>query len=1224
MLTWGLYGASALAAGAAIALLVALRAGIGRTQRVTLGLLVAFVAATIAAALPWQLLGGHFWCNDKFSASADLAGNDLLEEIGDRVAALRWRPCFGRSVEVTVEPTSLDAIPEADATAQLIATATKANTAVSIVAGGKKTSGRLHLEHESGAVLDNPVVLPGQYIAEHGDLLSLVLNGGSGPMLCRLNGNLGEATSPTPELGLDELLGDMASRLGAQENGDDSQTVIHIRCRTESDPRNHWRHQYINVGESTTVVIAGTQSSISSNNSNLLHYLALDPLGDDPSLVPPSAFDLAPTVKREGTTVSRNPKLKDASLIILDRVDSRQTIEEVFREKRPGVPVVIVAPRPSALPEAYGLPSPNTAGFEVWDRRPRLTFVQDDGWASGAPGMDKLPTIPCFGDEDRCRAAASADTAEFGKAYQIDEAEAHRQFYASFGNDWSRIVTGDAQLNLDDADLRDLSAAAYRVLPLRSDLKGSMSDRARIEGATVDSMMALANAERRVARGETEAAQRRVGWENELQVLMTHFINASPCRRTPNRQQAPHDSTAWTTWVFVADAYACTLSHLYGDSLGASEGVSTRRLFHPPNLNMDAAALASRSVLSQDAQLDDYKAIDSGNLGDLLRPNTRLQSKVDQREVAGTSLFSLRIDDRFTTEIDAPTRFSALEQPKDTRNALAGTTYSTASADELRPARRVTSFGTFIDASPVLVLASSPFLRDAADESLNNASPLDVVPLVDGESLTWAGAVPDSKHPLLGAKLIRQFHRATRAAVRQSGYIARVSLEPDGDLRFSLVADPSATLAAVELKGTTPPIRAILVGADATAGTLEYAVAASDLAKVIPEGTCKQTTLDLPEAEDPPKIWACAPDVGRTSPRTTALEQLSRVAQFTGGCSPENASTCESSAPRPLHLHDLGIRLAVLAVFGLLGQRAARRLWTEVQASGHRLERSDASRRFDSPAALVSSRGDWDQDATTWQRVGSFGGYRPLQPGDRVSATVLTDLILMQAGRAVIPRVTQRIRPGAPPVCVVVNTQGTMRSGPNARRKLETAAMLAELVCSQAWTRGSVASVYVLRGDQAEEIIERTSVSPGAGAVMAAILDLPTNPTAKTPDPAVVRLEDVGSAVFVSDMQLEHPTQVARWATDLESRDIRVAGIMVTSPVEQTMVEGGFLAGQWCWVDRAGWSAEDVRRLQDDRLDQFERAFDLSTGGLAWVNAGISSEDALLTLDSGRVLSVMR
>jgi hypothetical protein len=83
-----------------------------------------------------------------------------------------------------------------------------------------------------------------------------------------------------------------------------------------------------------------------------------------------------------------------------------------------------------------------------------------------------------------------------------------------------------------------------------------------------------------------------------------------------------------------------------------------------------------------------------------------------------------------------------------------------------------------------------------------------------------------------------------------------------------------------------------------------------------------------------------------------------------------------------------------------------------------------------------------------------------------------------------------------------------------------------------------------------------------------------------------------------------------RGSARLEGAGIRVGGVMIYSPLEFTMIEGGRLAGSGVWADRTDWDPDDVFAAFSRRRDALERIFDAATtGGLVVASTQFNADD---------------
>jgi hypothetical protein len=276
---------------------------------------------------------------------------------------------------------------------------------------------------------------------------------------------------------------------------------------------------------------------------------------------------------------------------------------------------------------------------------------------------------------------------------------------------------------------------------------------------------------------------------------------------------------------------------------------------------------------------------------------------------------------------------------------------------------------------------------------------------------------------------------------------------------------------------------------------------------------------------------------------------------------------------------------------------------------------------------VVAAAGEWGSHSTTWTRTGASGGLRPLEPGDRVSAMVVDDLIRMSRGdRSVLPRMSLRIEEAAPTTGVLVNLGPSMRQPAQAGRpaKVVLAAQVADLVASHAWQGRASASVRAVGITGDSIAIAETTLHPGQGEVERALLDLSRRPPARVSTPWATEGHEVGALVYISDFLREDLEALSVWLTQTEASGVRVAGILVYSVVEYTMIETGRLASTREFVDRPDWSTRDVAREMRRRADQVERIFELASGGLTIADTGMTTQDLEMILEERRVLEVLR
>lgn len=480
-----------------------------------------------------------------------------------------------------------------------------------------------------------------------------------------------------------------------------------------------------------------------------------------------------------------------------------------------------------------------------------------------------------------------------------------------------------------------------------------------------------------------------------------------------------------------------------------------------------------------------------------------------------------------------------------------------------------------------------------------------------------------SEDSILGEyQLLVEFYEATAPLLaRLAGPVLAVERRTDGAVWVTVVdTDPTrgplATRTFTSLDGGHT-IQAPLVDFHVAQQTLTYALPASEL-RGLPR--CSRFLVQRPDGgfdlHDP--IHACPPasdlDVVMGIDPATSLRMLAR---YTGG------SVDADEREDTYHSRRLGLGLLSFTFLFVWGRRAWRRL--AVRPVRRRLRRieQEAQRRYDPPEAIAAAAGDWDGRSSTWPRTGAFGGYRALEAGDRPSAVVLQDLVLPSlGGPRMLPRVATRIEEASPAVVVLINLGASMRVPGDVKSLF--AGRVALHLAAAAWKiRGEVAIHAVgVRGDG--EVVEATHLSPGEAALEAIRQRLRQRPN-RSHSPWPDHLEECGAVLYVSDFQLEDAAQLQQWVARLEASGVRVGGVLVHSPVEFTMIEGGRLAGSAAWADREDWDPDDVFAAFGRRRDEIERIFDATTtGGLIVASTHYSQDDLEVALAGGRLLQIFR
>jgi hypothetical protein len=541
-----------------------------------------------------------------------------------------------------------------------------------------------------------------------------------------------------------------------------------------------------------------------------------------------------------------------------------------------------------------------------------------------------------------------------------------------------------------------------------------------------------------------------------------------------------------------------------------------------------------------------------------------------------------------------------------------GVIASTLKTDELDA--RVLAAGTMVGRGHLLVLGYSPLEL------------FDGVPLTDeASSPQWKDAQPAS-HTALGPDLLRELYLQT-ASFSQGSPGSVVGVQETGDGRISIRVIRNANtdaedLATLELRARGTRVRAPLVDVDVLAQTYSYVLTRADVDSLTANARCVTASVQLrDDLGAPSTIVVCRNEDAADAITLAGEPALRALASFTGGCYADEPCDADAGGGP----HELWIAGMVVGLLGLWGSRVHRRLAARTAAASVHAAEEHAQQRYEPPDALAAAEGEWNLHTSTWPRTGAAGGHRPLEPGDRSSAIHPRDLLLMSRGElAILPTVTLRIVEAAPVTEVLVNLGATMRvpkAAPMAP-KLRTALQAAEVALSTVWQRRAPASLIGVGIARSEALIERVALHPGRDVVMsAATAVLRTAPADRWP---WARKVDVGAIIYISDFMQEDPQALGAWLRDTEAAGARVAGVLVYSPAELAMVEGGTLASSGAWVDRGDWTTAELELAFRRRIQRIEALFDITTGGLMVIDTTTSMEELGARLADRRLSEALR
>lgn len=858
-----------------------------------------------------------------------------------------------------------------------------------------------------------------------------------------------------------------------------------------------------------------------------------------------------------------------AAMLVFDRPKHPESCRRAREALAAGTSVVIAMPDhefvtacPDLLPIQPGGPH-NDNKLALFDREPRLTYILDDF-------ADDLPRKPsCILSDCKSRKLL-ADTSILpaSREDQLDKAHASCE-----------QLTADTFHKVPECPSMLSAAATPRGAPVR------ILDRPRRQSPTLSDLERIQRSAPHIAVEPIVTAfnneETREYYENELIVAFSH---------DPQPPMKLHDILETGSRVHVAiikDPYGLSLRQLFGDT------VLQKLVPGPHDLVTDPDVRYGRS--------------ESKCKGDRCAElSTTPQLAPDSLQTQATLVKLPR--SRFLTDINgspAPLRFGWWK-PKQLPGPHAAATIARTTLHGGLKARPL-AFGAMIGRGHLLLLGYSPF------ESGSN----------------WKHAPVAHSEVLGGYRLIENLYSSTAAIPTGAARtVQSVALQPDGAVWVTMTGMMTTPASVIpDHLEFTPEDRELAIDAplvdfDDARGLFTYALPARELSDPLRRPTCREYHHDLSARHDP--VVACPPAATtRASGAMHAATLLRLLAGYTGG----NVLSEDPELAGTLRTRPLG--LAALSIILLLAwsRRAARRLsGTLAQRRLRHLEHV-SRRRYDPPDAVVAAAGDWDGRSSTWPRTGAFGGYRPLEAGDRPSAIVLQDLVLPAlGGPQLLPRVMQRIEEGAPGVLVLVNLGDSMRvPRRSSHDKASFAGQVAHHVAASAWKIRGEVEIHAVGITGETEIVASTRLSPGhdeLGAnIRACLARRPLAGRAPWPD----ELPECGSVVYISDFQLEDMRAFQAWVSGLEGAGVRVGGVMVYSPLEFTMIEGGRLAGSGVWADRTDWDPDDVFAAFSRRRDDLERIFDeVTTGGLVVASTHFNDDDVALALEAGRLLQILR
>lgn len=858
--------------------------------------------------------------------------------------------------------------------------------------------------------------------------------------------------------------------------------------------------------------------------------------------------------------------LATAATLILDRPQRPETCEVARQALLRGASVVVAMPEDPFLAACHDVLPLVTGGRDGENKR--RIFDREprltyvlDNFASD---LDLRPSC-ILGDCDEQRLEAT-EPATLTPSLDVQRSAARQ----SCGKLTADVFIAPQDCSIGPTTLETSREALVRILDPLEKPSSRLLDRERLRRSTPKSTL-----EPLVTTFSGEQVQEFR--ENELIIVFTHD-------HRPSSEESILNTGAQVLIAQVRDPYATSLSELFKDEhdaripdpFGLVKDPSKRRRIHTPDCEGDRCV-----ALPEDIKLI---AADRQTTADWARsPRSRFRP---EHPVAGP----------------APLRFGWWEYVRTPKRLGEARVASTTADNGLR--ERALVMGMMVDRGHLLFLSYSPF------------------------EIPHHSKVPDATYrdAMGGYRILSDLHRNTSALhTSAAGNVQSVALQPDGALWISIGMLGSGVDVAKQLSfATLDPKRTIeapLVDIDDARGELTYALPARELMRL--EG-CAPYHQHGGDERDP--VFACRPRAhGGSRGAMDAVMSLRMLASYSGG----REIDAEDPDPPSDVLRTRAVGLVMLSLTLLLawGRRAARRLAGSRAYRRLRHLEQLAQRRYDPPDAVVAAAGDWDGRSSTWPRTGAFGGFRPLEAGDRPSAIVLQDIVLPdQGGPQLLPRVVQRIEEASPSVLVLVNLGESMRMPDRGDHgKAVFAGHVALHVAAAAWKIRGEVEIHAVGVEGESEIVAPTRLSPGyeelALNLRARLEQRPHRAHAPWPD----ELPECGSVVYVSDLLLEDTHALQAWVARLEGAGVRVGGVMVYSPLEFTMIEGGRLAGSGVWADRTDWDPDDVFAAFNRRRDALELIFDaVTTGGLLVAGTHFNQDDVEVALESGRLLQILR
>ncbi|WAS96412.1 hypothetical protein [Nannocystis punicea] len=1085
------------------------------------------------------------------------------DELGSELARWSWRlsPC--RRLEVVAGPPDLAAPLDLG---ELTKMAVGAGVVVDVTLerGAQSRAPEIELmvaRSSSEASLPVGTPIPGPYTNDVRPRL-----GDDSAPVCRIDDG-----APRPGASLDTLLGTRKDVLGFHR----------LKCWRSGDDKYATVSAYIDITDAG-VVIASSEADGDSTEVDC--SLASSAYGDFKHASSKSYGLLLASRISEKCAILPASAASAASMLVLDRPETTESCDLATGLLKRGATVVVAMPgdefmnhcessllvkrvtNKRSVDIAAGKNWPGEPKGVVFDRTPRLTFLLDDT-------LDKLAPAPtCVVLDDRQAHCGGPREAKPSIEYQ--QVNAQRLCDSMVG----RIFAPDTRCNGPSTAIDSRSDALESVLYLRRNGPRGADDLKLLERSKPGTALAELGA-------ALVANEARTYWENEDVVVFTHIdpklYDIDPfVERFGSRVHV----------VPIQDPYGLSLSTLGQPPASVTlpteltQAPRSRWRVQPGSCGSDPLARCVPPVSDRLVTVPQTEAIT------IARPHSRFGVMPAQTR--------------------APVRFGWYKSAAATSKTLppvqlANTTTNSGLAE------RPLALGATLDRGHLLLLSHSPF--DPDDQ--------------DPKDIPWRKAL--EKETLASPsemQLIEQLYAGTVDLLADmNGPVLSVTPKPNGALWVTMLRG-AEVLDTVEFH---PPAGAALVAPlvefDAAGRTFTYALPAAELKRF---RECVALQVNSPGKSGSRPIYACPPGEPDATPaRWGAALALEQLAHYTGGVFTPAGAQRPATVADSLHTRSLGLGMLSCLFLFAWGRRSVRRLAGLRAYRQLRTLDAIAQRRYDPPEAVVAAAGDWDGRTSTWPRMGAFGGYRPLEPGDRASAMVLHDLVIReQQGTHLLPRVSLRIEEAAPAVLVLVSLGASMRVPERTdSSKALFAGRVAAHVAASTWKIGGEASLYAVGIDGESELVAPVRLSPGHEEIerllRARLRQRPTRDDAPWPED----LPECGAVVYVSDFQSEDVGRLQAWVTRLEGEGIRVGGVMLYSPIEFTMIEGGRLASSGVWSDRADWDPDDLFAAFNRRRDQIERIFEtVTTGGLVVVATTFGQEDIELALDGGRLRQILR